>query len=303
MKLTDGLFHRVYDEVSEDYPSIEKEHFIIDIGSARIASRPEHFDVIVTENLYGDIISDIAAETSGSVGLAGSANIGEDFGMFEAIHGSAPDIAGQDIANPSGLLNGAVMMLVHIGQGKVAEKIQNAWLRTLEDGMHTGDIFGPKSAEKLGTQAFAEAVCKRLGQLPQEFTPVEYPELPEREKKEYVPSPELSQEKTLIGVDVFISWSSPDINMLAKRLIECAGDTLELKIISCKGLKVWPDYESGSNLAEQYRCRFRVIGASGTAATVSALLKRITSADLEFLKAINLYAFDGTPGFSMSQGE
>ncbi|MGB1028082.1 MAG: NADP-dependent isocitrate dehydrogenase, partial [Rhodospirillaceae bacterium] len=132
MKLTDGLFHKVFDEIAPDYPEIETDHWIIDIGAARLADTPEMFDVIVTPNLYGDVISDIAAQITGSVGLAPSANIGEQCAMFEAIHGSAPPIAGQDIANPSGLLLAGVMMMVHLGQPKVAEAVHNAWLKTIE---------------------------------------------------------------------------------------------------------------------------------------------------------------------------
>jgi isocitrate dehydrogenase len=147
MKMTDGLFYKVFQEIGAEYPDIEQERYIIDIGAARLATRPEIFDVIVTPNLYGDIISDIAAEMTGSVGLAGSANIGEHVAMFEAIHGSAPDIAGQDIANPSGLLLGAVMMLVHIGQHEVASKIHNAWLATLEAGVATQDLLKDASLE------------------------------------------------------------------------------------------------------------------------------------------------------------
>ena len=140
MKMTDGLFHRIFDEIRAQYPDIVADHQIIDIGAARLASQPERFDVIVTPNLYGDIISDVAAEISGSVGLGGSANIGEHVAMFEAIHGSAPDIAGRGLANPSGLLLAAVMMLVHIRQSEVAERVHNAWLRTLEDGVRTADL-------------------------------------------------------------------------------------------------------------------------------------------------------------------
>lgn len=142
MKMTDGLFHRVFDEVAREYPQIETEHLIIDIGAARLATRPQRFDVIVTPNLYGDILSDIAAELTGSVGLAPSANIGDHVAMFEAIHGSAPDIAGKGIANPSGLLLAAVLMLVHIGQPAVAQTIHNAWLRTIEGGVHTAELHG-----------------------------------------------------------------------------------------------------------------------------------------------------------------
>ena len=128
MKLTDGLFHKVFDEVATEYPDIENEHWIVDIGAAKMADTPEAFDVIVVQNLYGDILSDVAAQIAGSVGLAGSANIGSQVSMFEAIHGSAPRRAGQNLANPSGLLMGAVQMLVHIGQGDVATKVHNAWL-------------------------------------------------------------------------------------------------------------------------------------------------------------------------------
>ncbi|HSD72822.1 MAG TPA: NADP-dependent isocitrate dehydrogenase, partial [Thermoanaerobaculia bacterium] len=132
MKFTDGLFHRVFEEIAAEYPDIEKEHWIVDIGAAKLADSPETFDVIVLPNLYGDILSDVAAQIAGSVGLAGSANIGERCAMFEAIHGSAPRRAGQNLANPSGLLLGAVMMLVHIGQPDVAEKVHNGWLKTIE---------------------------------------------------------------------------------------------------------------------------------------------------------------------------
>jgi isocitrate dehydrogenase len=138
MKFSDGIFHKVFDEVAKEYPTIENNHYIIDIGTARLANNPEIFDVIVTSNLYGDIISDVASEISGSVGMSGSSNIGEDYAMFEAVHGSAPDIAGKNIANPSGLLNAAIMMLVHIGQGDVASSIENAWKKDIrEDGIHT----------------------------------------------------------------------------------------------------------------------------------------------------------------------
>src|SRR5881392_3121042 len=178
MKLTDGLFHRVFSEIAAEYPDIENEHWIVDIGAAKMAVTPNAFDVIVMPNLYGDILSDVAAQIAGSVGLAGSANIGENISMFEAIHGSAPRRAGQNLANPSGLLLGAIMMLVHIGQTSVAERVHNAWLRTIEDGVNTYDIFKEGvSREKVGTREFAEAVVKRLGQTPQILKAVKYKEL------------------------------------------------------------------------------------------------------------------------------
>src|SRR6476619_946193 len=175
MKLTDGLFHKVFNEIAAEYPDIENEHWIVDIGAAKLADTPTVFDVLVMPNLYGDVLSDVAAQIAGSVGLAGSANIGENIAMFEAIHGSAPRRAGQNLANPSGLLLGAVMMLVHIGQTSIAEKVHNAWLRTIEDGVHTYDIFDEgTSKKKVGTKEFAEAVVERLGQRPQVFKAVAY---------------------------------------------------------------------------------------------------------------------------------
>src|SRR5438477_2626032 len=131
MKFTDGLFHKVFDEVGAEYADLEKEHWIVDIGAAKLADTPQAFDVIVMPNLYGDILSDVAAQIAGSVGLAGSANIGTAAAMFEAIHGSAPRRAGQNLANPSGLFLGAILMLVHIGQNEVAERAHNAWLKTI----------------------------------------------------------------------------------------------------------------------------------------------------------------------------
>src|SRR6516162_3482002 len=175
MKMTDGLFHKVFDEIGSQYSDIEKEVWIVDIGAAKMADTPEAFDVIVMPNLYGDILSDVAAQIAGSVGLAGSANIGDKCAMFEAIHGSAPRRAGQNLANPSGLLLAAVMMLVHIDQPDVATLVHNAWLRTLEDGIHTYDIYVESvSKQKVGTEEFAEAVIERLGKQPHMLKEVNY---------------------------------------------------------------------------------------------------------------------------------
>src|SRR5438067_5830296 len=173
MKITDGLFHKIFDEIAPEYPDIENEHWIVDIGSAKLADAPENFDVLVLPNLYGDVLSDVAAQIAGSVGLAGSANIGESIAMFEAIHGSAPRRAGQNRANPSGPLLGAVMMLVHTGQTDVAERAHNAWLKTMEDGIHTYDIYKEGvSKERVGTREFAEAVVARVGRRPEQLKAV-----------------------------------------------------------------------------------------------------------------------------------
>src|SRR5271157_4730383 len=203
MKMTDGLFHKVFDEIGAAYPDIVKEVWIVDIGAAKMADTPEAFDVIVMPNLYGDILSDVAAQIAGSVGLAGSANVGEQCAMFEAIHGSAPRRAGQNLANPSGLLLGAVLMLVHINQPEAAEQVHNAWLRTIEDGVHTYDIFTEGvSTQKVGTKEFAAAVIARLGQRPNTLKAVSYA----RRKTASLAAPATagaSVATELKGVDVF----------------------------------------------------------------------------------------------------
>src|SRR5215216_3162266 len=212
MKRTDGLFHRVFDEIAPEYPGIEADHWIVDIGSAKLADTPENFDVIVMPNLYGDVLSDVAAQIAGSVGLAGSSNIGEHVSMFEAIHGSAPRRAGQNLANPSGLLLGAVMMLVHVGLIEHAERVHNAWLRTIEDGIHTYDIYDEKvSKQKVGTKEFAEAVVERLGQMPQILKARKYSKSEESLAKATSSKP---AQKELVGVDVFLDWTSGSANDL-----------------------------------------------------------------------------------------
>ncbi len=304
MKHCDGVFfHNIFKEIAKEYPKIENEHYIIDIGSARIANNPERFDVIVTENLYGDIISDIAAEISGSVGLAGSANIGSEFAMFEAIHGSAPDIAGKNIANPSGLLLGAVQMLVHIGQPDVASAVHNAWLVTLEDGIHTGDIYGDKSTEKVGTSAFGNAVIERLGKKPKHFAKVHYQAKPTA-KREVATQAFIEQKKEMVGVDVYIGWRQ-DPKALGDKLLELSTDKLKHTMMSAKGLKVWPELASSTaHLTDQFRCRFYHPDKKPIATKdIIALLTKIDGEGLEVLKYETLCHFDGERGYSLGQGE
>ncbi len=307
MKQTDGMFHSLFDEIAAEYPGIETEHRIIDIGAAMIAGRPEAFDVIVTLNLYGDIISDIAAEVAGSVGLGGSANVGENFAMFEAIHGSAPDIAGKGIANPSGLLNGAILMLVHLGQNKVAEKIENAWLKTLEDGIHTGDIFRKDmSFKRVGTDEFAEEVINRLGQKPLDLTPASFDET--GRQIHIITKPESAKVKELVGVDVFLDWNENDRNpeILGKIIDKLPATHLKLKMITNRGVKVYPDGQPEIFCTDHWRCRFVLTETSNHRIAqneIIHLLQNFASAGLDFIKTENLYNFNGIRGYSLGQGE
>lgn len=302
MKMTDGLFHKVFNEVAKEYPEVQSDHFIIDIGSAKLANKPSMFDVIVTLNLYGDVISDIASEISGSVGLAGSANIGNGYAMFEAIHGSAPDIAGQDIANPSGLLHGAIMMLVHIGHPEAASDIHNAWLCAIEDGIHTADIYNEElSAEKVGTQAFADAVIKRIGQHPRTMPTVEYKKVENPHK-----SPETvslgMQTRELVGVDVYVQWVGDDIASLADKVSPLTNSPLPLHIVTCKGLKVWPGKDISSH-GDHWCLRFTDGKSKVTQQDIIELLGKLTEADVDIIQTQHLYNFDGERGYTLAQGE
>ena len=303
MKQTDGLFHKVFDEIAKEYPEIENEHWIIDIGAAKLADTPEIFDVLVMPNLYGDILSDVAAQIAGSVGLAGSANIGEECAMFEAIHGSAPRRAGQNMANPSGLLQGAVMMLNHIGQTEVAEKIQNAWLKTIEDGIHTYDIYKESTSnQKVGTREFADAVIQRLGKKPASLKAVNYAKgsalvLPKYIRKK-------PKTKELLGVDVFVDCINTTPDELANQLEQLNTAEIKLSMITNRGVKVWPDGFEETFWTDHWRCRFQsASGASINKQEIIDLLQKAIDENIDAIKTENLYSFDGKPAFSLGQGQ
>jgi isocitrate dehydrogenase len=303
MKLTDGLFHKVFDEVAAEYPEIESEHWIVDIGAAKLADTPEAFDVVVMPNLYGDILSDVAAQIAGSVGLAGSANIGADFAMFEAIHGSAPRRAGQNMANPTGLLLGAVQMLVHIGQGDAATRVHNAWLKTIEDGIHTYDVYDESvSTQKVGTREFADAVIERIGQEPSTLKAVSYPVSSEPIVVKVTPQPLPVKEQ--VGIDVFVEWRE-SVESLGALIEANLPDGVGLVMISNRGQKVYPGGAPETFCVDHWRCRVQPTQAGAPLATSDAIavLSRLDAAGLPFLKTEGLYTFDGEPGYSLGQGQ
>ncbi len=302
MKFSDGLFHKVFDEVAAEYPDIQNEHWIVDIGAAKLADTPEIFDVIVLPNLYGDILSDVAAQISGSVGIGGSANIGSHGAMFEAIHGSAPKRAGQNAANPSGLLLGAVMMLSHLGEIETAARIHNAWIATIEAGIHTYDIFKEgKSKALVGTKEFAEAVCKFLGEKPKKLKPIEYTS---PSKIETLPQLHVSNEKrTLVGVDVFI-YEKEDAEKFIQRMTSLKNTPLHLSMISNRGVRIWPEGIPETSCINQFRCRFMHEKKHDpvTQHEVLLMLQELTNLGCDIIKTENLYMFDGHAGFSSAQG-
>lgn len=307
MKMTDGLFHKVFDEVAAEYSDIENEHWIVDIGSAKLSDTPDDFDVIILPNLYGDILSDVAAQIAGSIGLAGSANIGENIAMFEAIHGSAPKIAGQNVANPSGLLHGAIMMLVHLNQAEAAERIHNAWLRTIEDGIHTNDVFKAGISKKeVGTREFAEAVIERLGQNPEMLKSVKY-----SAKSANLPKVSLTngysngEKKEMVGVDVFLDWKYGSPTDLGNLLEKVNGNGVKLQMITNRGVKVYPNGLPETFCTDHWRCRFVAENDNKIVRhpQIINLLERVNELGLDFIKIETLCEFDGEKGYSLGQGQ
>lgn len=304
LKLSDGIFHKIFDEIAAEYPDIQNEHWIIDIGAAKLADTPHAFDVIVMPNLYGDILSDVAAQIAGSVGLAGSANIGRHAAMFEAIHGSAPRRAGLNMANPSGLLLAAVMMLVHIGQPDKAMLIHNAWLRTLEEGIHTYDIFKPPTSKvKVGTKEFAQAVIERLGQKPQTLHEVHYT-TPKNIFASHNEKRGQAETKLILGVDVFVNSPEEVQNVHQKVAVGENGD-IKLKMISNRGVRVWPEKMPETSCGDAWRCRFMSPAKDKpiTHKQIVELLQRLANAGVDFIKTEHLCTFDGVPGYTLAQDE
>lgn len=310
MKQTDGLFHKVFDEIAPEYPDITADHWIVDIGAAKLATTPEEFDVIVMPNLYGDILSDVTAQMTGSVGLAGSANIGENVSMFEAIHGSAPRRAGQNVANPSGLFLGAMMMLVHIDQPDIAELCHNAWLKTIEDGVHTYDVSREGITKQIvGTKEFGEAVVARLGQKPETLKAVEYnTESDDKTDIKPIYTIREPQKKDLVGVDVFINWWNGSFygqaDTIGPKIEALSGDGLKLIMVSNRGTKVYPKGQPDTFCVDHWRCRF--ISENGEPIKhqqVINLLGRFNDAGIDFIKTEHLYNFDGVAGYSAGQGQ
>lgn len=308
LKLSDGLFHKVFDEIAKDYPDIENEHWIIDIGAAKLADSPHVFDVVVMPNLYGDILSDIAAQIAGSVGLAGSANIGDHAAMFEAIHGSAPRRAGKNLANPSGLIMASVMMLAHIGQTDAAAEVHNAWLKTIEDGIHTYDIYKHgESTEQVGTKEFGKAVIDRIGQKPEQLNAVCYQDSPRQsfKSKGRGDHSKLYKSKDLVGIDIFVQAETAPED-LQKLLNSVSNNGLNLTLIANRGVRVWPHTMPETTCVDHWRCRFMSAKKKGDTITQKEaieLLGDLADKNVEIVKTENLYNFDGKPAYSVGQDE
>lgn len=262
MKLTDGLFLEVFYEVAKDYPELKADDVIVDDLCMKLVTRPDSFDTVVLTNLQGDIVSDLCAGLVGGLGFAPSANIGDHICIFEAVHGTAPDIAGKNIANPTALLLSGFGMLRHLGMMESAAIIENALLYTLEQGTHTGD-FGNKSIPSLNTTEFAEAIIGNFGKVPEQGAKPLLKDLPttqthfKLDKNPMMESADVANEK-IVGVDFFIESNEQPIT-IANKCMRHAGVKFKLVNISNRGTQVWPTGSVYTNLVNQYNVRFESI--------------------------------------------
>lgn len=304
MEFTDGAFDNLLQETGAAYPEIFWEHQSLDVGSALLTDHPENFEVIVIPSLYGDILSHLVNRVSHSKpGLTVSGALGDGYQLFESGPDTAAAIAGQNLANPSGLLLAATMLLVHIQQSRVAERIQNAWLATLEAGLHTADIFHlERSRQLLGTREFAQAVIERLDQEPEQTAPVRY--RPSQKAGFFALRPlavEPDPEQSLVGVDIFFDRDPLPPEKFARQLQElCQGSPLQLELISNLGVLVWPENIPETRISDHWHCRFmhQEPGRTVDYQAILDLLACLSAAGLDFIKCENLYNFAGQPAFS-----
>ena len=302
LKLTEGLFKRVFEEVAKEYSDIQSDHMIVDNCAHQMVMRPEQFDVLVMTNMNGDILSDLASALIGGLGFAPSANLGDKYAIFEAVHGSAPQIAGKDIANPTALIHSSALMLRHLGELKAAELVENALFATLEEGKFlTPDVAGDR--EPGGTKSFARQVARNLGRAPKQYPRRAFKRI---KMPRVSTAPVLSKlgSRARAGVDVFVesALTPTALGHKLEKIVE--GLPLKLALVSNRGVKVYP-VEPGvhPDVVDCWCARFRPTG--GVALnddTISVLLARI-SAVMPWMHVEKLAAFDGTASYSKSAGE
>lgn len=306
MKITDGLFLEVFYEVAREYPELKADDVIVDDLCMKLVTRPDLFDVVVLTNLQGDIVSDLCAGLVGGLGFAPSANIGDHICIFEAVHGTAPDIAGKNIANPTALLLSGLAMLRHLGYMENAALIENALLHTLESGVRTGD-FGDRSTPASNTSEFAASIIGNFGKQPSQGAKPALPNKPitptafHLEKNPLIMTEEMEQEK-IVGVDMFIE-SMEQPGPVAEKCLRITGDLFKLVTISNRGTQVWPKGSIFTNLVNQYRCRFESVGDEPITQTdVLELYKRLMK-EFKICSTEILNMWGDKKAYSLAQGQ
>jgi isocitrate dehydrogenase len=306
MKITDGLFLECFREVAAEYPEIKADDVIVDDLCMKLVTRPDQFDVVVLTNLQGDIVSDLCAGLVGGLGFAPSANIGDHICIFEAVHGTAPDIAGKNIANPTALLLSGLAMLRHLGLMEHAAIIENALLYTLEQGIHTGD-FGDRTVPPVDTTGFAETIVSNLGKTPAHNPRPLLPNKPvtqtvfRLEKNPVIMSRE-EQDEVIVGVDMFIeSFEQP--SAVAEKCLRHTLDLFKLVTISNRGTQVWPKGSIFTNLVNQYRCRFESVADQPLTQTDILELYRRLMQDFKICSTEILNMWGDRKAYSLAQGQ
>jgi len=302
MKLTEGMLKRTFEEIAPEYPDIEAIHIIVDNCAHQLVKRPEQFDIIVTTNMNGDILSDLSSALVGGLGFAPSANIGNEVAIFEAVHGSAPKYAGKNVINPTAVILSAVMMLRYIGEFEAAATIENAIMVTLEEGkVRTGDVVGYDRCNS--TTEYTDAIIANLGKKPsqtfvREYRPIRLPQVT-REPVMVRP-----QKRRVVGMDVFVEFDGT-AEQLGKSMEQLAeGTALRLKAIASRGTLVYPAVGFMTDLVDHWACRFVLRDGEGELNDVQAmeLLQRISTRH-RWTHVEKLHEIDGQPGFTKSQGE
>lgn len=300
MKFTEGMFKRVFEQVAKEYPEIDAQHIIVDNCAHQLVKRPEQFEVIVTTNMNGDILSDLTSALVGGLGFAPSANLGDGIAIFEAVHGSAPKYAGKDVINPSAVVLSAVLLLRHVGLEQEAMKVEDALRCALEDGVVTKDVGG--QAPVVGTVAFTNAVIERLGRKPQRFPARASRAIDMAKVMSALTAPTTNTVK-VDGVDVFVRFQGTpgDLGPTLERIAN--GTAVKLKMVSNRGTQVYPG-NSQADCVDHWRCRFvNRNGAEISDRQLYDLLWRFTEAGIAWVHLEKLQIFNGTPGWTKAQGE
>jgi isocitrate dehydrogenase len=298
MKMTEGLLQREFAAAAVDYPDLETWHVIVDNCAHQLVKAPEQFEVIVTTNMNGDILSDLTSALVGGLGFAPSANLGTEVAIFEAVHGSAPKYAGKDVANPTAVVLSAVMMLRHLGQFDAATTLEQAVFATLEDGIHTQDV---KVGEPVGTRAYTEAIIERMGRTSstpsRTYQRLKMPDI----SREEVRSEPGSRRK--VGVDVFIETADGPEQIGEKLQRLAAGTPYRLKMVSNRGTVVWPSTGGSTSCVDHFRCRFVIEDRSTWHSdSVLDLLARVGTT-YRWMHVEKLEDLDGAPAYTRAQGE
>ncbi len=307
MKLTDGLFLEVFNEIAKEYPNLKADDVIVDDLCMKLVSRPDLFDVIVLTNLQGDIVSDLCAGLVGGLGFAPSSNIGDHISIFEAVHGTAPDIAGKNIANPTSLLLSGLNMLRHLGMMEKAALIENALLYTLESGIHTGD-FGDKSIPAVNTTEFANAIIENFGKQPKHNpkpTLQDFEFLPTNSQITENPmllSKQPNEARKILGADFFIECELQP-NEIANIALKQATETLKLVTISNRGTQVWPTGSVYTNLVNQFRIRFETDATNALTQDSIISLYSALSKDFQISSVELLNMWGDKKAYSLAQGQ